>query len=125
MKDHKDLDVWKVSMDLVMDIYQATGAFPREEQYGLTGQLRRAAILISSNISEGAARNTGKEFIQFLYIASGSASELETQLIIAHKLKYISEIDALLEKVTSVEKLLQGLIRYYKKKVKGLGIRDW
>ncbi|MDA8240176.1 MAG: four helix bundle protein [Nitrospiraceae bacterium] len=120
MKDHKDLDVWKVSMDLVMDIYQATGAFPREEQYGLTGQLRRAAILISSNISEGAARNTEKEFIQFLDIASGSASELETQLIIAHKLKYISEIDALLEKVTSVKKLFQGLIRYYKKKV----IRD-
>ena len=76
MKDHKKLDIWKMSVDLVPEVYEITKKFPKEELYGLTNQVRRSAVSIPSNISEGAARNTEKEFIQFLYIALGSASEL-------------------------------------------------
>jgi len=76
VKDHKKLDIWKMSVDLVPEVYEITKKFPKEELYGLTNQVRRSAVSIPSNISEGAARNTEKEFIQFLYIALGSASEL-------------------------------------------------
>jgi four helix bundle protein len=116
MKDHKDLDVWKISVNLVLEIYKLTAEFPKEEVYGLTSQIRRAAVSIPSNISEGAARNTSKEFVQFLYIALGSASELETQLIIAQKLNFSDEIDELLIKIKSIMKMLNGLIRHYKAK---------
>jgi len=116
MKDHKDLDVWKVSVDLVLEVYNLTRNFPKEEMYGLTNQIRRCAVSIPSNISEGAARNTEKEFVQFLYIALGSASELETQLIIANKLNYATEIDQLFSDLTAVMKMLNGLIRHYKNK---------
>jgi four helix bundle protein len=75
---HKDLNVWKKSMQFVMEIYSLTSHFPKEEIYGLTSQIRRAAVSIPSNISEGAARQTKKEFCQFLYIAMGSLAELET-----------------------------------------------
>jgi len=77
--DHKDLDVWKRSMDLVQLIYEYTKLFPKEEMYGLTSQMRRAAVSIPSNIAEGAARKGDKEFIQFLMLSLGSLSELETQ----------------------------------------------
>ncbi len=73
-------------MDLVSNIYKITEFFPNKELYGLTNQIRRAAVSIPSNIAEGAARNSKKEFIQFLYIALGSLSELETQIIIANRL---------------------------------------
>jgi four helix bundle protein len=76
--DHKDLDVWKRSMDLVVKVYQITKLFPDTEKYGLSSQMRRAAVSIPSNIAEGAARKGDKEFIQFLYISIGSLSELET-----------------------------------------------
>ena len=82
LKTHKDLDVYQNSMELVTDIYHMTKFFPREEQYGLTSQIRRSAVSVPSNIAEGAARKSKPEFIQFLYIALGSLSELETQLII-------------------------------------------
>ena len=78
IRNHKDLEVWKKSMDLVSNIYKITESFPNKELYGLTNQIRRAAVSIPSNIAEGAARNSKKEFIQFLYIALGSLSELET-----------------------------------------------
>jgi len=116
MKDHKELDVWKQSVDLVIDVYRITKDFPKEEVYGLTNQIRRSAVSIPSNIGEGAARNTEKEFIQFLYIALGSASELETQLIISQKLNYGRNIDEIVEKLTSVKKLINGLIRHYRNK---------
>jgi four helix bundle protein len=89
MRDHKELDVWKESVELVTEIYTATRLFPKEEVYGLTNQVRRAAVSIPSDIAEGAARQTSKEFMQFLYIALGSVAELETQLIIAENLHYI------------------------------------
>ena len=81
-KPHQRLDVWKKSIDFVKTVYQNTGGFPAEEKFGLVSQMRRAAISIPSNISEGAGRNKPKEFSQFLGIAQGSAAELETQRII-------------------------------------------
>ena len=95
IKTHKDLDVWKKSMDLVEEVYRRTDSFPPSEKYGLTNQIRRCAVSISSNIEEGAARNTDKEFVQFCYIALGSLSELETQLLIAERLKYRQNINIL------------------------------
>lgn len=83
MKTHKDLEVYKNSIDFVTEIYSITKLFPKEESYGLTSQLRRAVISIPSNIAESAARGYDKEFIHFLYIAHGSLAEIETQLIIA------------------------------------------
>ena len=83
MHNIKDLKIWNKSVDLAVKIYNVTAAFPVEERFGLISQTRRAAVSISSNISEGAGRNTKGEFKQFLGIANGSAYELQTQLIIA------------------------------------------
>lgn len=83
MSTHKDLDVWRDSVALTKAIYLVTESFPKEEMYGLVSQMRRSAVSIPSNIAEGAARQGGKEFIQFLYMALGSASELDTQLEIS------------------------------------------
>ena len=91
LKTHKDLDVWNKAMDLAEQLYLLTGRFPKEEQFGLTSQIRRAAVSIASNIAEGAARNSNKEFLQFLYIALGSAAEIETQLLLAKRLKFLKE----------------------------------
>lgn len=115
MKDHKDLNAWKVSMDFVAEVYAITRDFPKEEIYGLTSQLRRSAVSIPSNISEGSARNSTKEFVQFLHIALGSAAEAETQLLIAQRLGYSSSIDNLLEMAVTVKKLVSGLIGHYRK----------
>lgn len=117
MRDHKELDVWKASIDVVMDVYAFSGLFPKEEMYGLTNQMRRAAVSIPSNISEGAARQTEKEFIHFLSVALGSAAELETQLIIAKRLNYIEDTDSCLAQLLVIQKKLHGLIRYYRNKV--------
>jgi len=115
IKTHKDLDVWKKSMDLVEGVYRLTKSFPDAEKYGLTNQIRRCVVSISSNIAEGAARNTDKEFGQFCYIALGSLSELETQLLIAERLKYSQNID-ILENVVEIRRMLLGLIKYLKSK---------
>jgi four helix bundle protein len=83
MMTHKDLDIWKLGIEWVEKIYKMTAEYPKEGVYGLTNQMRRASVSIPSNISEGAARSSKKEFIQFLYIALGSLAELETQAIIS------------------------------------------
>jgi four helix bundle protein len=88
---HKDLEVWKLSINFVTSIYKKTNSFPKEEIYGLTSQIRRAAVSIPSNIAEGAARRNKTEFRQFLYIALGSAAELETQLIISGNLNFLPD----------------------------------
>ncbi len=113
MKTHKDLDVWRRSIDLVASVYKTTSLFPKEELYGLTSQIRRAAVSIPSNIAEGAARNHVNEFRQFLYIALGSGAELETQLIIAKMLGFISDekSQALINELNSISRMLQGLIK--------------
>jgi four helix bundle protein len=105
---HKDLNVWKKSMQFVLEIYSLTSHFPKEEIYGLTSQIRRAAVSIPSNIAEGAARQTQKEFCQFLYVSMGSLAELETQLIIAQNLKYIETFDN--QSIDEIRKMLNGLI---------------
>jgi len=109
---HKDLEVWKKSLDFVESVYRLTEQFPKTEMYGLTNQMRRAVVSISSNIAEGAARSTKKEFIQFLYIALGSLSEVETQLIIAQRLRYISNYDE--DLILQIKRMLIGLIKSLK-----------
>jgi four helix bundle protein len=113
MKTHKDLDVWNYSIDLVTELYQITAKFPKEETYGLSSQMRRAAVSIPSNIAEGAARNHKNEFRQFLYISLSSAAELETQLIISERLSYISknQNENLIDKLNTISRMLQGLIK--------------
>ena len=118
MKSHKDLTVWQKSIDFVTEIYKISDEFPKGETYGLQGQMRRAAISIPSNISEGASRASNKEFIQFLHIALGSASELETHLIIAQKIGFMSCVESLLVEINTIKKMLLGLISYLKKRSK-------
>ena len=118
MSNHKDLEVWKLSMDFVTEIYQITQKFPKEELYGLTSQIRRSAVSIPSNLAEGSARQSDKELIQFLHVALGSLAELETQLIIAKNLSYILTIDEFLAKLNSIKKMILGLIKYLKTKRK-------
>ena len=90
-KPHHKLNVWKKAIEFVKRIYQITGEFPAEEKFGLVSQMRRSAISIASNISEGAGRNNKKEFNQFLGIAQGSSAELETQIIIARELGLLTD----------------------------------
>lgn len=116
-KPHKRLDVWNKSIDLTLDIYKLSESFPKSEVYGLTSQMRRAAVSIPSNIAEGAARQTKKEFINYLHMSQGSLSELDTQLVIASRLNYISmetyqEIE---NRIETISKMLTGLIKSLKR----------
>ncbi len=116
-KPHKNLDVWQKSIILVQKIYELTKSFPNTENYGLTAQMRKAAISVPANVSEGAARQTKKEFIQFLHMAQGSLSELDTHLGISCRLGYLRENNL---KETSllmndIDKMLTGLIKSLKK----------
>lgn len=117
--NHKDLEVWKKSIVFVTEIYRATNSFPKEEIYGLTSQIRRAAVSIPSNIAEGSARQSDKEFIQFLYIALGSLVETETQLIISKEIGYLNDISYLSQEVENIRKMLIGLIKHLKEKTHG------
>lgn len=117
-KPHKNLEAWKQSMDLVLQIYKATEQFPSQEVYGMTNQVRRAAVSIPSNIAEGAARQTKKEFRNFLHVAQGSLSELDTQIEIAGRLGYL-DVEcrrSLDEKMEPIDKMITGLIRHVSKK---------
>ena len=118
IKTHKDLDVWKKSVALVTTVYEITKGFPKEEVYGLTNQIRRSAVSVPSNIAEGSARQGNKEYVQFLYVSLGSLTELDTQLIIARNLTYLSEKDfeSLMDIMKEIGKMLIGLIKYVKKK---------
>ena len=116
--DHKDLDVWKKGMDLVERIYAVSGTFPDVERFGLTSQIRRAAVSIPSNIAEGAARKSDKELIQFLSIASGSLAELETQYLIAKRLNFLENDETLSNLMNDEKQLLLGFRNYIKKKLK-------
>ena len=93
IRTHKDLLVWQRSIDLVVSIYEVTRSFPQSELFSLTSQIRRCATSIPANIAEGSGRRGNNEFKQFLYIALGSATELETHLILSEKLGYIKEGD--------------------------------
>ena len=116
--NHKDLEVWKEGVLLVSKVYHLTSNFPDTEKYGLVAQVRRAAVSVPANIAEGAARQSDKEFIQFLYISLGSIAELETLFIVSSELSYLDvssqkEIDKSLNKIKS---MTLGLIRYLKNK---------
>jgi four helix bundle protein len=117
-KPHKKLEAWKQSMDLIIEIYRTTENFPSQEIYGLTNQTRRAAVSVPSNIAEGAARQTKREFTNYLHMAQGSLSELDTQLELARRLGYLDEetwrnLDQRMERV---DKMITGLIRHLSKK---------
>ena len=110
--DYKELQVWQKAMDFVVEIYEISKLLPKEETYGISDQIRRAAVSIPSNIAEGQSRNSAKEFIQFLSIARGSLAELETQLLICTKVNMLSE-DNIAEAqniTTEVGKMIKGLM---------------
>jgi four helix bundle protein len=113
LKSYKDLKVWQRSYQLCLEIYKITKGFPDEEKYGLTSQLRRAAVSVPSNISEGYGRKTTPEYIQFLYIAYGSVCEIETQILLSGDLGYISngKLAMLKEGIREIERMLKALIR--------------
>jgi four helix bundle protein len=126
-KPHKKLDLWRAAMELAVTIYQVTDLFPREERYGLTDQIRRASSSVPSNIAEGAGRQTRKEFINYLHIAQGSLSELDTHLELARRLGYLGQDSwtALDGKVERIDKMLSGLIRHQRGKgVKRVVVRS-
>ena len=112
-KPHKKLDVWQVAMAVAKTVYDLTRHFPEEEKYGLVSQMRRAAVSIPCNIAEGAARQGKKEFRNFLSVAQGSLSELDTQLEVSLMLGYLRrrEIDELWNQLMRVDKMLTSLIR--------------
>ena len=119
MKTHKDLIVWQKSIDFVTEVYKVTSDFPREETYGLTSQLRRAAVSVPSNIAEGAARKSDKEYVRFLFIARASAAEIETQLLIADNLGYRNKRDNQVnEDLLTISKMLTALINKISERIK-------
>ena len=123
MKTHKDLKIWKESIELVTIIYKTTALFPKEEIYGLTSQIRRAAVSVPSNIAEGAGRNSEKEFKHFLYISLGSLSELETQLLIAHNIGYLEKKihDEFNLKLVNLIKMIAAFIEHLNNKISEQG----
>jgi len=116
IRPHRRLNVWQKSMELVRDIYQITSKFPKNEEYGLSSQMRRAAVSVPSNLAEGAARKGKKEFRHFLSIAQGSLSELDTQIELAHMLGYVAgqRHRELMSKMTEISKMLYGLAKTLK-----------
>ena len=119
VKDYRELIVWQKAMDLVETIYRITGTFPREEIYGLTTQIRRAAISIPSNIAEGNGRNTTRDYVHFLGMAYGSVKEVETQAFIAERLRYIdsSLSGELVSRTGEIARLISGLINSLNRKI--------
>ena len=111
VRNYSELIAWQKAMDLVEAVYSASAAFPKEEIYGLTSQMRRAAVSIPSNIAEGQGRNSRKEFLHHLGIAYGSLRELERQLLVALRLKYVAEskLRQVMEMAGETGRLLNGL----------------
>jgi four helix bundle protein len=110
-RSYKDLEVWQLSLEFVKDIYRITDKFPSSEKFGLTQQIRKAAVSIPSNIAEGQFRNSPREFKQFLYVALGSAAELETQMIISSEVNFMSfeEVAPVLNTLERIMKMLKKL----------------
>jgi four helix bundle protein len=114
----EDLRVWQDSMDLTIEIYKVTNAFPKHEIYGLTSQMRRAAVSVPSNIAEGKGHRSDAEFVRFLYYARGSLLELRTQLLIARRLDYIPQdnADKLCLRCTEITRGLNALLNRFREK---------
>src|SRR5258705_3462528 len=119
-RPHEKLKLWKRAVDFVVRLYKVTGLFPQEEKFGLTSQIRRAAVSVPANIAEGAGRQSDKEFAHFLSNAQGSASELATELLIAHKLGYLTSRDynEVSEEVDHIGRMIVGLARTVKSRIK-------
>lgn len=113
MRPHQKLEAWSKAIELVTDVYRSSEHFPKEERYGLTSQIRRAAVSIPANLAEGAGRRSSKEFAYFLSNSQGSASELETELIIANRLGYLDETTfaKLISQLERIGRLITGLAR--------------
>jgi four helix bundle protein len=109
LRPHYQLDAWKEAIQLVKHVYRLTQSFPKDELFGLTSQARRASVSVPSNLAEGAARKSRKEFAQFISIAMGSLSELETQLIISVELEYAEKDDPVFDLLNRVSRLVAGL----------------
>ena len=107
MHNLKELKIWSKAIEVSVDVYKATASFPKEEVFGLTSQIRRSAVSIPSNISEGAGRNSKNEFVHFLGIANGSSYELQTQLIISNKLNLITDktLEPLIREIEEIQKM--------------------
>jgi four helix bundle protein len=118
-KGYKDLIVWQRAVKFVVDVYKATNNFPRDEMYGITSQIRRAAVSIPSNIAEGQARNSPRAFASHLNISLGSAAELETQLIVSNEIGHLpkSELERLTAELIEIIKMLNGLLNTQKQKI--------
>ncbi len=119
MNNLKELKIWNKAIDLTVDVYKATSNFPTDERFGLISQLRRAAVSISSNIAEGAGRNSTKEFNNFLGIANGSSFELHTQLVIANRLGMLTVeiLEPLLAQIDELQKMTYGFQQMLDKKI--------
>jgi four helix bundle protein len=113
---HRDLPVWKASIDLVEAFYVVSAKLPKEEMFGLQSQMRRAAVSVAANIAEGAARRSTPELIQFLYIANGSLSELDTHLEVAARLGYVADTEALQAQLDGVQGQLLAVIQSLKRR---------
>jgi four helix bundle protein len=113
IQNYRDLIVWQRAMDLVASVYRVTHDWPKDERYGLTNQVRRAAVSIPSNVAEGQGRNSDNEFLRFLAIAHGSLREVETQLLIALRLDDNDSqiIGPVMDEAAEVGRLIQGLTR--------------
>lgn len=118
MRTHEDLEVWKQAVSLSVSIYKITASFPSDEKFGLTSQMRRAAVSIASNIAEGAARHSRREFVKFLAISAGSASEINTQLIIAKEIGMgdQEQLTELRNRAARISQMLQKLIQAVREK---------
>lgn len=116
VQSFKDLAVWEKSIELCERIYSLSDHFPASEKYGLTSQIKKAAVSIPSNIAEGSSRQTTKEFIQFLYISNGSISEVETQLELAKRFNYINNSDIPIDLIKQIRKMITNLIKALKAK---------
>jgi four helix bundle protein len=114
--NHKDLEVWKQAIELAKAVYELTAGFPASELYGLISQMRRSSVSIASNIAEGAARSTDRDFIHFLYITLGSIAELDTQYILSKELRFTEGSPELERGIENVRKMTIGLIKHLKSK---------
>ena len=120
VQSYRDLRVWQLAMDFVVEVYEATNSFPDREKYGLSSQLQRAAVSIPSNVAEGHSRASTREYLHHISIAMGSLSELETQLLIAARLGYISaeQISAFVETSDHLGRQLRNLQKSLRAKLK-------
>lgn len=119
LRKFTELIAWQKAIDLVESVYRVSGTFPKCELYGLTSQVRRAAVSIPANIAEGQSRSSSREFVRFLSIAEGSLAEVETHLVIAKRLDYISaeHLDGLLDQAAGVARLVKALTKAIERKI--------